>query len=221
MKKIICISGKAQHGKTTTANLMKSYLETKGEQVLVASYAGLVKYVCKTFFGWDGKKDDSGRSLLQYVGTDVVRKKNPDFWVNFLMDIVGFFEKEWDYVIIDDCRFPNEIDEWNFADYDTCHIRVRRDGFESPLDDKAKAHESEHALDDVMPDFEIDNSSSMTQLKETVEGVVKWLTGEMTEEKYTSMLVSANNFVKHAMAKLEPEEIISFFEVATKELGNL
>lgn len=221
MKKVICISGKAQHGKTTVANLMKSCLEARDERVLITNYAGLVKYVCKAFFGWDGKKDDAGRALLQYVGTDIIRKKDPDYWVNFLLDMMAFFRDEWDYVIIDDCRFPNEIEEWELDDYDVIHIRVNRGVFNSPLTDKAKAHVSEHALDDVTPDFEIDNSGSISDLKDTVEHVVKWITGELTDDKYADMLIAAKNFVQHAMVKLKPEDVIGFFKAATKELDAL
>lgn len=68
--KIVCISGKAQHGKDTTAKLLEEILEAQGNRVLIAHYGDLVKYVCKTFFGWDGKKDEKGRTLLQRVGTD-------------------------------------------------------------------------------------------------------------------------------------------------------
>ena len=71
--KVICISAKAQHGKDTVANFMKECLEAKEKRVLVTHYADLVKYGCKTFFNWDGQKDEKGRALLQYVGTDIVR----------------------------------------------------------------------------------------------------------------------------------------------------
>lgn len=49
--KVILISGKARHGKDTTAGFLKNALEADGSSVLVAHYGDLVKYVCKTFFG--------------------------------------------------------------------------------------------------------------------------------------------------------------------------
>ena len=66
---VIVISGKAQHGKDTTAGFLKDALEADGYPVLIAHYGDLVKYVCKMYLGWNGEKDEYGRSLLQYAGT--------------------------------------------------------------------------------------------------------------------------------------------------------
>ena len=82
--KVILISGKAQHGKDTLAGMLKNHLEDKSYRVLIAHYGDLVKYVCEKFFNWDGNKDEAGRTLLQYVGTDVVRKQNENFWAGFI-----------------------------------------------------------------------------------------------------------------------------------------
>lgn len=55
--------------------MMRDWLERGDEyRVLVTHFGDLVKYVCEKFFDWDGVKDESGRSLLQYVGTNKVRK---------------------------------------------------------------------------------------------------------------------------------------------------
>lgn len=47
--KIIAISGKAQHGKDTTAGFLKSTLEADGYKVQVAHYADLLKYILYTW----------------------------------------------------------------------------------------------------------------------------------------------------------------------------
>lgn len=124
--KVITISGKAQNGKDTTAGLLKAALEADGYKVLIAHYADLLKYICKQFFGWDGQKDDAGRHILQYVGTDIIRQKRPDYWVGFVASILELFPNEWDYVLIPDCRFPNEIDYLKEAGLDTVNLRVVR-----------------------------------------------------------------------------------------------
>lgn len=163
--KIICISGKARHGKDITATYLSEALETRGYSVLVTHYADLLKYICKTFFDWDGKKDEYGRDLLQIVGTEVIRKKDPDFWVKFIRDILQFFPDRWDYVLIPDCRFPNEIDVIKAEFADTIHVRVYRPDCESPLTEEQQNHISETALDDTIPDYLIYNTGTLEDHK--------------------------------------------------------
>ena len=165
---VILISGKAQHGKDTTAGILKSQLEADGYKVLIVHYADLLKHICRSFFGWDGKKDSAGRHLLQYVGTDVIRARHPGFWVEFITQMLDFFPDEWDYVLIPDCRFPNEIDSLKNSGIKTIHIRVVRPGFQSKLSTEQQAHPSETALDKVIPDYYIDNSGSLMDLRKTV-----------------------------------------------------
>ena len=76
---VILLSGKAQSGKDYIANIIKQQLEENGNKVLVTHYADLLKYILKTFFNWNGKKDKKSRDSLQRVGTDVMRKKMPDY----------------------------------------------------------------------------------------------------------------------------------------------
>lgn len=215
--KVICIAGKAQHGKTTVANYMKMSLEKRGNRVLITSYAGLVKYICKTFFGWNGKKDDEGRKLLQKVGTDIVREKAPDYWVNFIIDMLRFFGDNWDYVILDDCRFPNEITKLLAAGYEVKYIKVTRDNFKSTLSAEAKEHISENALGTIVPDFEILNSGSLTKLMNTVEEIAMWLTGELNEKQYAKLKSAAQRCFEAAIrSSYDVYEAISFFEQAEK-----
>ena len=58
---IICISGKAGHGKDTLAGVLEEKLTQKGERVLITHYADLLKWMCEKLFGWDGVKDEAGR----------------------------------------------------------------------------------------------------------------------------------------------------------------
>lgn len=156
--KVICISGKAGHGKDTAAEFLKAQLELGGNKVLITHYADLVKYICKELFGWDGKKDEKGRALLQYVGTDIVRSRIPDYWVRFISDMLGFFGGEWDYVLIPDCRFWNEVNYLIESGFDVTHMRVVRDGYDSGLTEEQKNHPSETDLDDCIPDIWVDNN---------------------------------------------------------------
>lgn len=166
--KVFCISGRARHGKDTTANILCRLFKEHGKKVLVIHYADLLKYICANYFGWNGLKDDEGRRILQYVGTDVVRKKEPDFWVNFVVKMLDLFGDNWDYVIIPDVRFPNEIDKLKEAGYDTVHIRVVRNNFDNGLTEEQNNHVSETALDNVVPDILIKNDGTLKDLEEIV-----------------------------------------------------
>ena len=191
MKKIILVSAHARHGKDTIAELMRNSLESKGERVLICHYADLLKYICKTFFNWDGVKDDKGRTILQHVGTDVIRERQPDFWVDFIIKILDLFSDEWDYIIIPDTRFPNEIEEMKFhyrkptsiADkymeqlqgfkcemVDT--IRINRPNFDSGLSIDQLNHPSECALDNYEFDHYITNDGTIEELEIKIKKLV-------------------------------------------------
>ena len=168
--KIIAISGKAQHGKDTFATALSEELKNRGHKVHITHYADLVKYVCKTFFNWDGNKDEKGRTILQYVGTDIVRKERPDYWVDFILDILHMFGHNWDYVIIPDTRFPNEIDRLKEHCSNVKHIRVVRTDFESTLTEEQKNHPSETALDNVKADGIFWNKGTIEDIRELLKG---------------------------------------------------
>ncbi len=169
MKTIFTISGHAQNGKDTVAQMLRDSLEEHGNRVLIAHYGDLVKYICKGFFGWNGEKGEYGRTLLQYVGTDVVRRQDPDYWVNFIIQMLRFFGDNWDYVLIPDARFPNEIRGLQEEGFDVIHLRVRRENFTSPLSKEQQEHPSETALDHTVPDHWIINDGTLSDLELAVK----------------------------------------------------
>ena len=171
--KVICISGKAQHGKDTTAHFIKEYLEEHGKSVLIMHYSDLLKFIVRTYFGWNGEKDKDGRALLQYVGTDVIRRQSPDYWTDFAVGLIRMFPDEWDYVILADCRFPNEVECFKKSEFDTCHVRVIRAPFASPLTPEQQLHTSETALDAIGADRYLLNTGTLEEYRKTV---CTWLT---------------------------------------------
>ena len=162
--KVICISGHAQHGKDTLAQMMRRCLWGFGKRVLIIHNADLLKFMCRQLFSWDGEKDEHGRTLLQYVGTDVIRAQCPDFWVDYIANVLGLFNEKWDYVLIPDCRFPNEINVLRSAGFDVIHVNVIRDNFDNGLTEDQKSHPSETALDNTTPDETIHNSGTLADL---------------------------------------------------------
>lgn len=161
--KIIVISGKARAGKDTFAGFLKTVIENSGKKVLVTHYGDLVKYICKMFFSWNGVKDEAGRSILQHVGTEGVRTKKPDFWVDFIYQMLECFPDEWDYVLIPDARFPNEINYLKNKGLDVTHVRIFRPG-DNGLTEEQKCHPSETSLDTYPYDVRVDNDGTLEDL---------------------------------------------------------
>jgi hypothetical protein len=82
---LIGITGYAGSGKDVIADyLFKEY----GFSNLGMSTA--LQDIARQQFGWDGKKDERGRCLLQNLG-DAGRNYNKDFWINKLRDKINDF----------------------------------------------------------------------------------------------------------------------------------
>lgn len=167
-RRFICISGKAQHGKTLVATMLKDALTQKGYSCLIINQADLLKFICKLCFDWDGIKDESGRNLLQKVGTDIIRQQQPDFWVDFIETVTGFFPGKWDYILIPDTRFPNEIERLKTPNSSVRHVRVVRLNFDTSLSREQQRHPSETALDKVSYDYIITNDGDLDCLNRRV-----------------------------------------------------
>lgn len=124
---IIGICGLIGSGKDTAADYLVNFHEFKRE-----SFAATLKDAVAQVFGWDrdmleGRTKESRewreaedawwtarlgqpvtpRRILQYWGTDVLRKKfHDDIWVASLENKL---RNTRDNIVISDCRFPNEI----------------------------------------------------------------------------------------------------------------
>lgn len=170
---VILLSAKSGHGKDFIANIMKEKLEQMGNKVLITHYADLLKYILKTFFGWDGEKDEHGRHLLQYVGTDVIRRQNPNYWVDFVKDIIIMFSNNWDYILIPDARFPNEVTRMFCSNFRTISIRITRLNYISKLTDEQQQHESETALDSYSFDYYMTNDGTLDGVTKEVDNFIK------------------------------------------------
>ena len=91
MVTVLLFAGSARHGKTTACEIVKAKLEAHKRRVLIINYADYLKFIAKEYFGWDGKKDEKGRTLLQWLGTDFVRNRYPTFWVDIICNFIKVF----------------------------------------------------------------------------------------------------------------------------------
>lgn len=167
--RIVLISGKAEAGKSHTARELKKNLETRnpGIRVAIVPYGAYVKDTARMIFDWDGNKDEKGRELLQFWGTECVRAVNPNFWVDTVIRLATVSENYLDYILIDDARFPNEIECWRGLKWPFLTIRVERPGWQNALTEEQRKHPSETALDDYEFDIRI-TAETKEELDETI-----------------------------------------------------
>jgi len=181
MKGTIILSGKSGSGKDMTAQFMKEELAKHGQKALVIHYADAVKWFCRDFLDWDGKKDEVGRTLLQMVGTDIVRAKHPNFWVGIVVGLIQAFEpyKDFDVAIIPDARFPNEVNISLENLKNSVSVRIERknaDGTEwinPTLTEDQRNHPSETSLDCFAFDYVIHNDEGLDTLRESAITVLE------------------------------------------------
>ena len=170
--RVILISGSARFGKDSTAFMMKELLEKQKKKVLIIHYADNLKLFAKNYFGWSGQKDQKGRELLQWLGTDVVRKNYEDTWVDMIVALLKGIKTLYDYVIIPDVRFPNEI--YKMCDNFNCiTVRVIRPNFDNGLTEEQRKHPSETALDNYPMEYELINDGDLEKLLDTTRTFIK------------------------------------------------
>ena len=122
---VFLLSGKSGSGKDALANIMANKLEEHGCRTLILHFADLVKYYASQYYGWDGEKNEEGRSLLQKIGTTILRGYNQDYWTKIIGEFLAAISKydEFDVAFVPDARFPNEIEV--VQDYNPQAITIR------------------------------------------------------------------------------------------------
>lgn len=159
-------------------------LKDKGYSCLRTNFADLLKYICQNFYGWNGVKDDAGRKILQTVGTDIIRAENDLYWVQFIKDMIVFFGDKYDYMIIGDARFPNEIDYFK----DGCDVnairnlsrvtavRIERERLtDCNISAENAKHSSETSLDDYKFDLTVVNKEDAPE--KCAEEIIEYILG--------------------------------------------
>ena len=119
---------------------------------------------------------NNGRTILQKVGTEGFRRKYPNFWIDFIQKMLDVFPNEWDYVIIPDCRFKNEIENWKNTKHNISTVRLERPDYISELTEEQQEHQSEIDLDNYNFDVKFYCSEGEDYIKisakDFVEGVL-------------------------------------------------
>lgn len=166
---LILISGKAQHGKDTLAEMIKYHYESMtSSKVKTLAFADTLKGLAKQI-GWNGEKNDKGRTLLQDLGDTIKAYHGLDFFSQeTLKRIILDYElepskvKTHDLYIITDWRFDYELTPLEM--FDPITIRVNRPYFDNGLSPEQKNHASERNLDDYEFDYTIKNDGDLLEL---------------------------------------------------------
>jgi len=172
--KTIILSGKSGSGKDMFASFMKQELEAHGKKVIVMHFADALKWILREYYNWDGRKDEVGRTLLQTVGTDIVRKTYPGYWTGIVVGFLSALEhyNDFDIAIIPDARFENEVNI-TLQTLDSISVRIERlnpDGsawINPILTEDQLAHPSETSLDTFAFDYVIHNDEGLDLLRES------------------------------------------------------
>lgn len=180
MKATIVISGKSGSGKDMIAGFMKEVLEKHHKKVLIIHFADALKWILREYFDWDGQKNEVGRTLLQQIGTDIVRKEHPNYWTGIVVGFIQAMEpyNNFDVAIIPDARFENEVNIALSSLKNCVSMRVERknaDGSEwiNPmLTEDQRNHPSETSLDHHAFDYVVHNDEGLDVLKESAETVL-------------------------------------------------
>lgn len=182
MIKTILISGKSASGKDTFAQLLKEEIEkSTSYKVLIIHFGDLVKYFAKTYYNWNGEKDAIGRTLLQNIGTKMMRTKFPTYWAEVVSKFIAA-DNKYEITIIPDWRFINELETVSLYNKNITTIRINRfDNEEKPYYNNNMrinqlTHISECELDDFNFEWIVENRN-LEELKESASYICEHLEG--------------------------------------------
>lgn len=168
---ILGISGKAESGKDTIANIIKEiYPDT-----VILHFGDALKDVVSRAFNivretldsQEGKKEIypylgiTKREILQKVGTLFRENFFEDIWINNVMNQI---DNPNGIYVIPDVRYPKELEAIQYMG--GLVIRVERPGI------KRMEHHSETALDDYPFEHIINNDGTIKDLKDKIKFIL-------------------------------------------------
>lgn len=187
---IILLSGKAESGKDTFHKEAEKYINKQYsffESTRIA-FADAVKD-CAKDMGWNGEKDEKGRSGLIMIGDGARNYFDKDIWIKKairkLIDIDSInpaIDRGNDSIVfVTDCRYPNEVTmlkDWAESSGNIAYsIRVERPNHISRLTQEQLKNDSEMALDNFVEwDYIVENHD-LDEFIESIKIVIDEVTG--------------------------------------------
>lgn len=222
---VLSFSAKAQSGKDSCVEFALECFKKQDKKAIRIAYGDYVKFVCKQYYNWNGEKDEYGRSLLQNVGSDA-RITNPNIWVDMAISIVNAFFADYDYVLISDCRFENEMSRWKEKGFNILTFRINRPNFDNGMTEEQKCHISEVGLDNYEFDYYIENiydnledfrnSFKQTLFESLKEYYVKRLTNVMNSIEFNSSICQPLGLEKYQeLSNIYADRFADLYKIIT------
>nr|QFG73997.1 MAG: phosphomevalonate kinase [Megaviridae environmental sample] len=167
--KVILLSGKRYVGKDYCAGDLADKLITIHKNTLIVSLADKVKQEYCELMNKDywrlhqdrQYKEENRPAIVEYATTE--RAKDPLIWCKKLTTYIEKLSSFYEFFIISDIRYPNEINYFNSL-YDAVNVRIHADDItrtgrgyiKNPVDQD----ETEVSLDNFKFDIYVDNSNN-------------------------------------------------------------
>lgn len=167
--KVIGLGHSARQGKDTVANFM---IDIMGSSVVRIGFADALYAVARVEHGMTTKDP----ALLQRLGTEVFRAKDPNTWIRTLYYTA--LDRKPEVLVIPDVRFPNEADfVHEMGGHLVKIVRYNLDGTKFQDPSRNPDHPSEASLNDYAGwDFELHaETSDMLKLKNGAEFILEEL----------------------------------------------
>ena len=150
--KIIILTGKAQSGKSLTANIIKKNLEKQNKKTVIISYAKYLKDYAKEITNWNGNEKTKPREFLQQIGVELIKNQiDENMLINRIKEDIKVYEYFFDVIIISDARFKSEIE--NIKNKNTVVIKIegKQEKQNEPEDTKQRDSDNKEPAKVIAP----------------------------------------------------------------------
>ena len=173
--KIYILSGKARSGKDTVAKIIDTISEERGLKCINLQYSSYLKEYAKKISGWDGSEETKPRTLLQQLGTEIIRNQIDElFFVKRMCSDIEVYSNFFDIITISDARFKLEIDIPKEKFSNVVSLSVVRPNNKELLTEEQQKHSSEIDLDDYDKyDHNIINDGDLIDLEQKTREIIE------------------------------------------------
>lgn len=144
---VFVLTGKSGSGKSTVAEIIKKYYNSKDKKTIITGYASYLKLYAHLMLDWDFKESTKPRTFLQqmgsYIRTDL---KMPNMLSERLLTDIDIYKHFYSVLVISDARLPEEINYLKDHIDQICVIKIEGD-YNRNLTMEQLSHETETKVD--------------------------------------------------------------------------